>query len=103
MVIQRNVSQRFRRPEDLYFKAPYAKSTKTVNNYRNRNALQKVKTIPVKRIATHNAYDNIRKVAADFAVPCVKKTVAEVGKEKQIVRVCCRTIQQLDNIGSINS
>jgi hypothetical protein len=89
------VSQRFRRPVEI--NAAYARRTTTVNNYRNRNAWQKKpKTIPVKRIAVHNAYNNVREVSAEFKVPCVKKTFG-----KEIVRVCCRTIKQLDTIAVI--
>jgi hypothetical protein len=92
-----NVHQRFRRPEKLEMKATYARRTTIVKNYGNQNAWQtKSKTFPVKRIAVHNAYDKVREVAAEFKVPCVKKTFGN-----SIVRVSCRTIQQLDNIGSI--
>jgi len=91
-----NVPQRLRRPENLETKATYARRKAIVNNYRNRNAWQKVKPIPVKRIAVRKAYREIREVSAEFKVPCVKKTVDE-----KIVRVCCRTIKHLDNIGMI--
>merc|ERR1712096_146431 len=50
----------------------------------------------VKRIAVHNAYDKVRQVAAAFNIPCVKKTFGST-----IVRASCRTIPQLDKIGSI--
>jgi hypothetical protein len=96
MVIQTNVPQRFRRPEKLYTKATYARRTTTVNKCKNRNKLQKVKAVPVKRNAVRKAYNKIRKVSAEFEVRCVKKAFG-----KGIVRICCRTIQHLDNIAVI--
>jgi len=97
MLIQRNVPQRFRRPENLEIHSTYARRMTNINNHRNRHAAwQKVKPIPVKRNAVRKAYNNVRKVSAEFEVPCVKKTFGE-----KIVRVSCRTIEQLDNIAII--
>jgi len=105
---------RFRRPESLEMvsrsgyvgcsenwvkvpRATYAGRTTTVKNYGNQNAWQeRSKNYAVKRDAVRKAYNNVRKIASKFNVPCVKKTFGE-----EIVRVCCRTIEQLDNIGSI--
>jgi len=63
-----------------------------MGNYGNQNAPEKY----VNQIAVHKAYDKVRQVAAEFHVPCVKKTFGAT-----IVRVSCRTIPQLDRIGSI--
>jgi hypothetical protein len=90
------VPQRLRRPENLEIQTTYAKRTTTVNNYRNPNASQTLKIVPVKIMAVNKAYFKVREVSAEFKVPCVKKAFGE-----GIVRVRCRTIQQLDNIAAI--
>jgi len=43
-----------------------------------------------------DAYNNVHKVSAEYKVPRVKKAYGV-----DILRVCCRTIPQLDNVASI--
>jgi hypothetical protein len=84
-------------PESLEMKQTHAERTTSVKNYGNQNTWQKIpETFGAKRIALHESYKKVRKVAAEFNVSCVKTAFGD-----EIVRVCCRTIEQLDNIGSI--
>lgn len=49
-----------------------------------------------KRIAVNNAYSSLRQILRVFDIPCVEETFG-LG----IIRVCCRTVGQLDNIALI--
>jgi len=46
-----------------------------------------------KRNAVENAYSSFRQILKEFNIPCVKKTFGP-----GIVRVCCRSVVQLENI-----
>jgi len=46
-----------------------------------------------KRIAVENAHSSLRQILHEFNIPCVKETFG-LG----IVRVCCRSVVQLENI-----
>jgi len=58
-----------------------------------QSGARKLKLAPNKRIAVKNSYSSLRKVCDQFNIPCVKKTLG-IG----IIRICCRTLEQLDNI-----
>lgn len=47
----------------------------------------------VKKVAVKNTHDSLRKILTKFNIPLVQKTFG-----KRIVRVCCRTVIQLENI-----
>lgn len=49
--------------------------------------------IPIKRLAVHSAYYSLREIFHEFNIPCVKRTFGT-----GIVRICCRSLIQLDNI-----
>jgi hypothetical protein len=49
--------------------------------------------IPIKRLAVHSAYYSLREIFHEFSIPCVKKTIGT-----GIVRICARSLVQLDNI-----
>jgi len=46
-----------------------------------------------KRMNVKNTHDGLRKICEEFGIPIVKKTFG-----KNIVRVCCRSVIQLQNI-----
>jgi len=46
-----------------------------------------------KRIAVENAHSSLRQILEEFNIPCVKETFGS-----GIVRVCCRSVVQLENI-----
>jgi hypothetical protein len=58
--------------------------------------MQEVNGMPLKRIAVCNAHNKIHDLCTEFKVPLVQKTFGTI-----MVRVLCRTIPQLDNIGTI--
>jgi len=57
---------------------------------------QRLNVFSPKRIAVKNAHASIRKILMEFKLPLVKKTF-----DQRIVRVCCRTVVQLENIAVI--
>lgn len=57
---------------------------------------QQSSRIPIKRIAVQNAHESICAVLHECNIPYVNKTFGS-----NILRVCCRTIVQLDNIAVI--
>jgi len=54
------------------------------------------KVVPIRRTAVKNANASLHKLLRGFNVPAVQKTFGT-----QIVRVCCRTVVQLENISLI--
>jgi len=52
-----------------------------------------MKMLPNKRMTVKNSYYALREVFHEFNIPCVKR-VSGTG----IIRICCRTFEQLDNI-----
>lgn len=54
------------------------------------------KNFGVKKLNVKNAHEGVREILKEFGIPCVKKTFG-----KRIVRVCCKTILQLQHIAFI--
>jgi len=70
----------------------YNHTTLKMPNHKNRRDTYNP-SMSTKKKTVKNAYGCLRKILREFNVPVVKKTFGN-----KIVRVCCRTIAQLENI-----
>jgi hypothetical protein len=67
--------------------------SKSKSKSRTKSRSTSPKLLPVKRIAVEKAHNSISQLLEHYYIPQVKKVFGT-----GIIRVCCRTVPQLDNI-----